>query len=50
MVLQVFEVLFVVTLGSLVLAVPFGLALLAWPRSTRATHGVAAPHAASARV
>lgn len=48
MVLQLFEVLFGVSLAALVLAVPAGLLLLAWPRRTSRTH-VGAPHGVSAR-
>jgi len=46
MVQQLFGVLFGVSLVALVLAVPVGLMLLAWPRSTR-TSRIAAPHGAS---
>jgi hypothetical protein len=48
MVLQLFQVLFGVSLMGLVLAVPVGLLLLAWPRRARTSH-VAAPHGVSAR-
>ncbi len=48
MVLQLFEVLFGVSLAGLILAVPVGLLLLAWPRRTR-TSPVSAPHGVSAR-
>ncbi len=41
MVLQLFEVLFAVSLAGLVLAVPFGLLLLAWPRQQHAPRTVA---------
>ena len=48
MVLQLFEVLFVLSLAGLVLAVPLGVLLLAWPRSgTVAPHSV--PHGVGAR-
>jgi hypothetical protein len=46
MVQQLFGVLFGVSLVALVLAVPVGLVLLAWPRRTR-TPQVEAPHGAS---
>ena len=49
MVLQLFQVLFGVSLIGLVLAVPVGLLLLAWPRRTRTTSHGAAPHGVSAR-
>jgi hypothetical protein len=48
MVLQLFQVLFVVTLAGLVLAVPVGLLALAWPRGKR-THETVVPYGASAR-
>jgi hypothetical protein len=48
MVQQLFGVLFGVSLVALVLIVPVGLVLLAWPRRTR-TLPVAAPHGAAAR-
>ena len=48
MVQQLFGVLFGVSLVALVLAVPVGVVLLAWPRRIR-TPRVAAPHGASAR-
>jgi len=41
MVLQLFQVLFGVSLVSLVLAVPLGLVVLAWPRGKRRTASVA---------
>ena len=45
MVQQLFGVLFGVSLVALVLAVPVGLVLLAWPRTR--TSRIAAPHGAS---
>jgi uncharacterized membrane protein YedE/YeeE len=47
MVQQLFGILFGVSLVALVLAVPVGLVLLAWPRRTR-TPRVVSPHGASA--
>jgi len=46
MVQQLFGVLFGVSLVALVLAVPVGLVMLAWPRRTR-TPQVEAPRGAS---
>jgi len=46
MVQQLFGVLFGVSLVALVLAVPVGLVMLAWPRRTR-TPQVEVPHGAS---
>lgn len=48
MVQQLFGVLFGVSLVALVLVVPIGVAMLAWPRRTR-TLPVGAPHGVSAR-
>ncbi len=49
MVQQLFGVLFGVTLAGMVLAVPFGLVLLAWPRRSRTPRAVAPLHGVSAR-
>ena len=48
MALQLFQVLFIVTLAGLVLAVPVGLVTLAWPRGKR-TRETVVPHGAPAR-